>query len=68
MPAPEATAMIVHKTIDDCKDSIEIGTPGKGGAVKVYVDFADPEAAMRKISHAFEVRRQAAQMLRESEA
>lgn len=58
----------LHRTIDDQKDSIEIGTPGKGGAIKVYGDFADPEKFMRKIQNAFEIRRQAAQMLKESEA
>ena len=58
----------LHRTIDDCKDSIEIGTPGKGGAVKVYVDFSDPEKAIQKINNAFEVRRMAQQKLKESDA
>ncbi|MFA7073544.1 MAG: hypothetical protein WC138_13695 [Methanoculleus sp.] len=58
----------LHRTIDDCKDSIEIGTPGKGGAIKVYGDAADPEKFMRKIQNAFELRRQAQLLLKESDA
>jgi len=66
---PEGIQMMhLHRTIDDCKDSIEIGTPGKGGAVKVYVDFSDPEKAIQKINNAFEVRRMAQQKLKESDA
>jgi len=68
MSSGEIQIVHLHRTIDDQKDSIEIGTPGKGGAVKVYVDFSDPEKAMQKIRNAFEVRRQAAQLLKESEA
>ena len=37
-------------------DSIEIGTPSKGGAVKVYGDFVYPEAFKSKIDNAIEVR------------
>ena len=58
----------LHRTIDDRKDSIEIGTPGKGGAIKVYGDCSKPEEFMQKIRNAFEIRRLAAQMLKESEA
>jgi hypothetical protein len=59
--------MHLHRTIDDQKDSIEIGTPGKGGAIKVYGDCSKPEEFLQKIRNAFEIRRQAAQMLKESE-
>jgi len=58
----------LHRTIDDCRDSLEIGTPGKGGVVKVYGDCSKPEEFMQKIRNAFEIRRQAAALLKESEA
>jgi hypothetical protein len=37
-------------------DSIEIGTPSKGGVIKVYGDFINPEAFKLKIDNAIEVR------------
>jgi len=58
----------LHRTIDDCKDSIEIGTPGKGGAIKVYGDASDPEKFMRKIRNAVELRKRAQEMLKEGDA
>ena len=60
--------MHLHRTIDDCKDSIEIGTPGKGGAIKVYGDASDPEKFIQKIENMLEIRRQAAQKLAERDA
>lgn len=36
--------------------SIEIGTPGKGGAVKVYIDPDDPAGSERRIREAFRLR------------
>jgi hypothetical protein len=38
-------------------DSIEIGTAGKGGAVKIYGDFSKPEDFKAKITNAAEVRK-----------
>lgn len=37
-------------------DSLEIGTPGKGGAIKVYGNYANKEAFKEKILNAFEMR------------
>ena len=37
-------------------DSLEIGTPAKGGAIKVYGNFNDPEAFKTKIHNAAVVR------------
>ena len=37
-------------------DSIEIGTPSKGGAIKVYGNFANKEGFIAKIDNAIEVR------------
>ncbi|NLX50038.1 MAG: hypothetical protein GXY82_09275 [Methanospirillum sp.] len=33
------------------RDSIEIGTPGKQGVAKCYVNAADPEDAKKRIDH-----------------
>lgn len=37
-------------------DSIELGTPSKGGAIKVYGNFNDKVAFKKKIDAAVEVR------------
>ena len=50
---------------DENPDSIEIGTPSKGGAVKIYADFGNLEAAKRKIDNAFEARKYAQEKLGE---
>ncbi len=39
------------------KDSLEIGTPGRGGCVKVYGNFTDPEGFRAKLEAAFELRK-----------
>ena len=44
----------LHKT--ENADSIEIGTPSKGGAIKVYCDFINPDLCKTKINNAIEVR------------
>ena len=44
------------KHIYDNPDSIEIGTPSKGGAIKVYGNFAEIDAFKRKIDNAVIVR------------
>jgi hypothetical protein len=44
----------LHKT--ENADSLEIGTPSKGGVLKVYCDFFNPEFCKVKIDNAIEVR------------
>jgi len=44
------------RVINDNPDSIEIGTPSKGGAVKIYGNFEDKAAFEAKIRNAKEVR------------
>jgi len=39
------------------QDSIEIGTPGKGGAIKIYGDFADPAGFEARIREAVRLRK-----------
>ena len=46
----------VHKHITENPDSIEIGTPSKGGAIKVYGNFSNKEEFKKKIDAAKEVR------------
>ena len=48
----ETTTKIVH----DNPDSIEIGTPGKCGAIKVYGNFNNADEFKAKIDKAIEVR------------
>ncbi len=50
------------------KDSLEIGTPGRGGCVKVYGNFSDPEAFKAKLDIAFEFRKVAQLKVSEQEA
>ena len=46
----------IQKQITENPDSIEIGTPSKGGAMKVYGDFTKPENFKKKIDNAINVR------------
>ncbi len=43
--------------IEGQKDSLTIGTAGRGGCVKVYGSFDDPEGFKAKLDVAFELRR-----------
>ena len=47
---------IINKFENDNPDSLEIGTPSKGGAIKVYGNFNSNEEFKQKIKKAFEVR------------
>jgi len=40
-------------------DSLEIGSASKGGVVKVYGNFEDPDAFRKKLDAALELRRYA---------
>ncbi len=53
--------------IEAQKDSLEIGTPGRGGTVKVYGSFDDPEGFKTKLGIAFELRKLAQVKLAEQE-
>ena len=45
-----------HRHIQDNPDSLEIGTPSKGGAIKIYGNFDNPAIFKDKIRQAKEVR------------
>jgi len=40
----------------DLKDSIEVGTPAKGGAIKVYLNGLNMEESKQKILNMIELR------------
>ncbi len=49
----------IQKHVTENPDSIEIGTPSKGGAIKIYGNFNDEAAFKKKINVAKEVRKYA---------
>ena len=49
--------------VEAAKDSLEIGTPAKGGAIKIYTDFSDVEGTKEKIRRAVEARTFASELL-----
>jgi hypothetical protein len=48
--------VIIHLQRSERPDSLELGTPGKGGAIKVFMDCGEPEEAERRIRTAFRLR------------
>lgn len=50
------TLLLLVTKDDNRKDSIEIGTPAKGGAVKIYFDANKPEQATELIENAIRMR------------
>ena len=49
----------IQKHVTENPDSIEIGTPSKGGALKIYGNFSDEKAFKEKIDAAAEVKKYA---------
>ena len=49
----------ITRHINDNPDSLEIGTPSKGGAIKIYGNANDLEAFERKVDAMIELRRHA---------
>ena len=46
----------IHRNVNDNPDSIEIGTPAKGGALKVYGSALTPEDFKKKIDNMMALR------------
>ena len=46
----------ISRHVNDNPDSLEIGTPSKGGALKIYHSFSDPDGFKEKIQNAKDVR------------
>jgi len=61
----EAQLITVRKILEGSpfQDSIEIGTPGKGGALKIYGDFSDPEGFEARVREAARLRKMASELL-----
>ena len=53
----------ITKVITENPDSVEIGTPSKGGCIKIYGNFADKKAFNAKIDNAALVRTHAQEKL-----
>ena len=60
---PTAAFEYRHFHISENPDSIEVGTPGKGGTIKVYGDFRDLEGFKAKIKNAHALKQYAAELL-----
>ena len=61
----DAQLITVKKILEGSpfQDSIEIGTPGKGGAMKIYGDFADPAGFEARIQEAVRLRKMTGDLL-----
>ena len=59
--------IIVKKILENSpfQDSIEIGTPGKGGTVKVYGDFGNAPQFEQRIKEAIRLRKMAIRTIEE---
>ena len=53
----------IHRHYNQNADSIEIGTPSKGGAIKIYGNFGDVDEFNKKIDYAKKVREYAQSQL-----
>jgi len=61
----DAQLITVKKILEGSpfQDSIEIGTPGKRGAIKIYGDFADPAGFEARIREAVRLRNMTGDLL-----
>ena len=48
--------VVINKMVNEASDSLEIGTPGKSGCVKIYGSFDKPEEFKAKIDAAKEIK------------
>jgi hypothetical protein len=44
-------------------DSLELSTPARGGAIKIYGDFSNKEEFQKKIENAIELRKYAGTLI-----
>lgn len=52
----ENEQIVINKIVNEASDSLEIGTPGKSGCVKIYGNYSDIEAFKKKIDNAKKVK------------
>jgi hypothetical protein len=62
MVAPPANETTIRQ-VSVRPDSLEIGTPGKNGALKIYMDFSDPADCEQRIRTAVAMRELANQLI-----
>src|SRR3990167_2315198 len=55
----------IQRNVNDAPDSLEIGTPAKGGAIKVYGNANDLEGFKKKIDSMIELRKYAQKVIGE---
>ena len=62
---PEEQIITVRKIMEGpaFQDSIEIGTPGRGGAIKIYGDFGQPDEFENRIRDAVRLRKMTADLM-----
>lgn len=62
---PEEQIITVRKIMEGpaFQDSIEIGTPGRGGAIKIYGDFGQPDEFEKRIRDAVRLRKMTADLM-----
>lgn len=46
----------ITRVINENADKLEIGTPAKGGSMRISGDFSKPEEFKKKVDYAIEVR------------
>ena len=57
--------METTKIINENPDSLEIGTPSKSGAIKVYGNFTETDSFKQKIDKAIQIRNYAKNKMEE---
>lgn len=65
---PECSSLSKVRHVNENADSVEIGTPGKFGAIKVYGDASKPVEFATRIAEMFKLRAEFAEKQAEFEA
>ena len=60
---PKLSDAVIHIHKNDNPDSLEVGTPSKGGVIKIYGDYNDVATFNKKIDNAIAVRKYATERL-----
>lgn len=55
----------IHKQVNELPDSLEIGTPSRGGAIKIYCDFNKLDEVKEKLHKAFAARKYAQEKMQD---
>ena len=55
----QAKIIVEHRELNKLSDSIEVGTPAKGGAIKIYGDSSNKADFQQRIDNMLELRKYA---------